>query len=92
MGNFDEEESANALRKYIITKFARSMLGVLKVTQNGNKPVWRYIPMQDFSLSSNINWSTSIANIDRQLYKKYGLSQEEIDFIERVDCKIKLNT
>lgn len=38
--------------------------------------------MQDFSSLSDINWSQSIPDIDKQLYKKYGLSQDEIDFIE----------
>lgn len=82
IGKFSSIEEANALKKYICAKFSRALLGVLKVTQNGNKPVWRYIPIQDFSTTSDIDWSTSIANIDKQLYKKYGLSQEEIDFIE----------
>ena len=41
-----------------------------------------YVPLQDFTTNSDINWNTSIANIDKQLYKKYGLSPEEIDFIE----------
>lgn len=82
IGKFEKASEAESLRKYICTKFARAMLGILKVTQNGNKPVWKYIPLQDFTSSSDINWNTSIANIDKQLYKKYDLSQEEIDFIE----------
>lgn len=58
------------------------MLGILKITQDNNRDTWRMIPMQDFSNSSDIDWSTSIAEIDKQLYKKYNLSNEEIDFIE----------
>ena len=38
--------------------------------------------MQNFTSNSDINWSASIHDIDQQLYKKYGLSQQEIDFIE----------
>ena len=38
--------------------------------------------MQDFSANSDIDWSKSVRAIDRQLYAKYGLSDEEIDFIE----------
>ena len=38
--------------------------------------------MQDFSANSDIDWTKSVAEIDRQLYRKYGLSQDEIDFIE----------
>lgn len=44
--------------------------------------VWKYVPRQDFTDKSDIDWSVSIANIDKQLYKKYGLSEEEIAFIE----------
>ena len=82
IGNFTKENEAKSIEKYIKSKFARTMLGILKVTQNGNKPVWKYVPLQDFSSNSDIDWNVSIANIDRQLYKKYGLSAEEIEFIE----------
>lgn len=82
IGNFKTEAEAVALKKYIKTKFARTMLSVLKVTQNGNKPVWRLIPLQDFTPASDIDWSQSISDIDRQLYKKYGLDDAEIEFIE----------
>lgn len=58
------------------------MLGILKITQDNNRETWRMVPNQDFTPNSDINWNTSIANIDKQLYKKYGLSPEEIDFIE----------
>ena len=58
------------------------MLGILKVTQNNPKDVWEYVPMQNFNKNSDIDWSKSIPEIDKQLYKKYGLSHEEIDFIE----------
>ena len=58
------------------------MLSVLKVTQMTNKDVWLYVPLQDFTSNSDVDWTKSIAEIDQQLYKKYGLSQEEIDFIE----------
>ncbi|MBP5620848.1 MAG: hypothetical protein J6X44_02405 [Thermoguttaceae bacterium] len=47
-----------------------------------NKDVWLYVPLQDFTSNSDVDWTKSIAEIDQQLYKKYGLSQEEIDFIE----------
>lgn len=82
IGRFTTEHEAKAVAKYIKTKFARAMLSVLKVTQNGNKPVWKYVPMQDFSSLSVIDWAKPIPEIDRQLYKKYGLDDAEIDFIE----------
>ena len=68
--------------KYIKTKFARAMLGILKVTQNNDKSTWKCVPLQDFTANSDIDWTKSIPEIDQQLYKKYGLSEEEIDFIE----------
>ena len=58
------------------------MLGILKITQDNTKETWRKVPIQDFTLNSDIDWSQSIENIDQQLYKKYNLSQDEIDFIE----------
>ena len=45
--------------------------------------MWKYVPIQDFTSNSDIDWSKSIAEIDAQLYKKYGLSKEEIAFIEK---------
>lgn len=82
IGSFENQsEAVNAL-KYIKTKFCRTMLGVLKVTQNGKRPVWKYVPSQDFTDNSDIDWSKSIPEIDKQLYAKYGLDQKEIDFIE----------
>ena len=58
------------------------MLGILKVTQDNNKPVWKFVPLQDFTSASDINWNGSISDIDRQLYHKYNLTNEEITFIE----------
>lgn len=82
MGFCDEKSEADALLKYIKGKFARAMLGTLKITQHNKRETWRNVPLQDFTSSSDINWNTSIQNIDRQLYKKYNLSPEEIEFIE----------
>jgi len=74
-------ESENAL-KYVKSKFARCLLGALKVTQDNNPDTWKYVPLQDFTPNSDIDWTQPIPDIDRQLYAKYGLTPEEIDFIE----------
>jgi hypothetical protein len=58
------------------------LLGTLKVTQDNKKDVWNNIPIQDFTVNSKIDWSKSIFEIDQQLYAKYKLNQDEIDFIE----------
>ena len=82
IGAFDTENEAESCLKYIKSKFARTMLGVLKITQDNNRDVWKYVPLQDFTAQSDIDWTKSVADIDRQLYQKYGLTQQEIDFIE----------
>lgn len=82
IGKFNSKIEAENAGKYISTKFARTLLSILKVTQNGNKPVWKMIPLQDFTSNSDIDWSKSVHEIDLQLYQKYGLSEDEIDFIE----------
>ena len=82
IGSFKTKIEAYNLIKYMKTKFCRSMLNVLKITQDITAQKLKFIPMQDFSNESEINWTTSISNIDRQLYKKYALSEEEIKFIE----------
>lgn len=82
IGAFETEEEAQAAYKYVVSKFARTMLGVLKITQDNPPEKWKYVPLQDFSSSSDIDWSQSIQSIDSQLYDKYGLSEEERNFIE----------
>ena len=82
VGEFDSLEEAEACLKYIKSKFLRTMLGILKITQDNTKAVWHYIPLQDFTINSDIDWTQSVADIDRQLYQKYDLSPEEISFIE----------
>ena len=81
-GSFEDISEAESCMKYIKTKFARALLGTLKITQDNNKETWANVPLQDFTVDSDIDWSQSIEDIDRQLYRKYGLSQEEIEFIE----------
>ena len=83
IGAFETESEGEACLKYIKGKFSRAMLGTLKVTQDNNPPTWANVPLQDFSDKSDIDWSKSVREIDRQLYAKYGLSDDEIAFIEK---------
>ncbi|MHA6526116.1 Eco57I restriction-modification methylase domain-containing protein [Tessaracoccus sp. G1721] len=82
IGAFDDETAADACLKYVKSKFARALLGVLKITQHNPAKVWKYVPLQNFTPSSDIDWSKPISQIDQQLYAKYGLDSEEIAFIE----------
>lgn len=81
-GAYDSEQEATNLLSYIKTKFARVLLGILKVTQGNKSDTWVHVPLQDFSKNSDIDWSKSIPEIDKQLYAKYGLTDDEITFIE----------
>ena len=82
VGEANSLNEALAIEKYIKSKFARAMLGVLKITQDCPAPKWKYVPLQDFTSSSDIDWTKSIHEIDLQLYDKYGLTAEERHFIE----------
>ena len=76
------ENSANNIRKYFKSKFARFMHGIAKASHDASRTTYKFVPVQDFTSNSDINWSKSIAEIDKQLYKKYGLSEDEINYIE----------
>lgn len=82
LGTFESEYEVIALKKYYHTKFFRCMLGILKTTQDAPARVYKFVPLQNFNKNSDINWNKSISDIDAQLYKKYNLNKEEIDFIE----------
>lgn len=66
------KEAATNLAEYLHTKFARFCHSLAKASQDATSKTYRFVPMQDFTRS----WS------DEELYKKYSLTQEEIDFIE----------
>ena len=83
VGAFDTRAEADACLKYIKTKFARVMLGILKATQHNPPATWSKVPLQNFTATSDIDWSADISDIDAQLYRKYGLSASEVEFIER---------
>lgn len=82
VGRFEDRQQAENCLKYIKSKYSRTLLGVLKITQDNPPEKWKYVPLQDFTSASDIDWTQSVADIDRQLYAKYGLDDEEIQFIE----------
>ena len=81
IGEFYTLCEAMALKKYIATKFVRALLGALKTTQDITPEKWKFVPQQDFSEASDIDWSRSVEEIDAFLYKKYKLTDAEISFI-----------
>ena len=81
IGKFATLFEAKAVSKYVATRFARALLGVLKTTQDITPEKWKFVPLQNFSELSDIDWSLSIDEIDALLCKKYKLSAAERDFI-----------
>ena len=82
IGKFETLEEAENLAKYMKTKFLRYMVSILKTSQNVTQIVYGFVPMQDFTASSDIDWNKTIEEIDVQLYEKYKFTQKEIDYIE----------
>lgn len=79
---FDSQCEAENLKKYMRTQFVRFLLGSILLTQNIVRDKFRFVPIQDFTENSDIDWSKSVEEIDAQLYAKYHLSDDEIRFIE----------
>jgi len=72
IGPFEDEKHARNVISYMCTRFFRFLVLLRKNTQHATSRVYEFVPIQDF----NEPWT------DEKLYKKYGLTQEEIDFIE----------
>ena len=74
IGPFDKKEEMFNCHQYLHTNFARALLyfghGTMQVTAS----VFQFVPIQDFTSQSDIDWSQSITNIDKQLYRKYLLT------------------
>ncbi|MGF1532367.1 MAG: Eco57I restriction-modification methylase domain-containing protein [Bernardetiaceae bacterium] len=68
----DSEIKATNIETYLRTKFFRFLVSLRKITQHATRSTYTWVPLQDFTES----WT------DEKLYKKYGLTEEEIAFIE----------
>jgi hypothetical protein len=79
---FNTEEEAKCFIKYIKTRFFRVLVSAMKITQSAPSKVYKFVPLEKLNSSSDIDWSKSIPEINKQLYKKYGFTKEEIGFIE----------
>lgn len=84
IGKFADAQEASACLNYVKTKFARCLLGTLKATQHNPRDTWANVPLQNFTAISDIDWTQNIADIDKQLYRKYKLDEDEIAFIEKM--------
>jgi hypothetical protein len=76
--------SATNLCKYFTTKFARFQHSIGKASQDATSKTYKFIPVQNFTTDSDVDWNKTTEEIDKQLYTKYKLSNEEIDFIDEM--------
>ena len=82
VGAFDTYDQAYRVKKYMETKFVRYLVKIVKTDHMLGKDKFGLVPVQDFTSNSDIDWTKSVSEIDQQLYKKYSLTDEEIDYIE----------
>ena len=76
-------EEANNFKVYLQTKFLRALVSAIKITQSAPNKVYKFVPVQIFDSSSDINWSATIEEIDEYLFKKYSLTEEEKEFVRK---------
>ena len=81
---FEDVTSANCLKTYLSTKFVRFLLLQSLSSIHITKSSFRFVPIQNFTISSDIDWNKTVSEIDQQLYAKYHLTDEEIAFIEKM--------
>lgn len=84
VGPFEDQQIAENVKLYMNTQFFHLMVSILKQTQNAMQATYEFVPLQDFTSNSDIDWTQSIEDIDKQLYKKYKLTDEEIVFIDEM--------
>ena len=80
--NLFDENSAINVCKYLTTKFVRFLHKQAKASHDASSKTYRFIPIENFTCESDIDWSKSISEIDEQLFKKYNLLIDEIDHIK----------
>jgi site-specific DNA-methyltransferase (adenine-specific) len=81
IGPFDDEKTSKSVASYMISSFFRFMILLAKSTQHITQKNYQFVPMQDF----NEKWT------DEKLYKKYGITEEEIAFIESLIRPMEAN-
>lgn len=82
LDTFDEEIQAKNMVYYATTKFFRFLLLQALSSIHITKDKFCFVPLQDFTENSDIDWTKTIPEIDKQLYAKYGLTDSEVEFIE----------
>jgi site-specific DNA-methyltransferase (adenine-specific) len=73
-GRFDSEKKAERYATYLRTRFVRFLVSLRKATQHATKDVYAFVP----DIPLNCEWT------DEKLYERYGLTKEEIAFVESI--------
>jgi hypothetical protein len=81
-GAYATAEEAENLLTYLKTKFVRYLILQTITSQDLSPEKFMFVPLQDFTAASDINWSAAIEEIDKQLYEKYGVDEAERSLIE----------
>jgi len=81
IGPFNNENQSKNVISYLRTRFVRFLILLIKNTQDVPKKVYYFVPSQDF----NEPWT------DEKLYKKYGITKDEIEFINSMIRPMELN-
>ena len=85
VASFDNEAETVNCKKYIQTKFVRFLANLtVNVKATVTRNAFKFIPLQDFTENSDIDWTQTVAGIDRQLFSKYGLTEAEIAYINKI--------
>lgn len=81
---FDSQQEAEAAAVYFKTRLARFLIAQLALVQNLSREKFAYVPLQDFSEHSDIDWSQSVEHIEEQLNQKYHLTAEDIAYVNKL--------
>lgn len=80
-GTYGSDSEALNCISYMHTRFFRFLVFLRKISQHNTKDTFSFVPMQNF----NENWS------DEKLYKKYNITQDEINFIDSMIKQMEIN-
>lgn len=78
---FNSKDECENFVKYLKTRFFRALVLAVKITQSAPNKVYQFVPNLDYSSSSDIDWNKDIADIEAQLYAKYEIDDEQIEYI-----------
>jgi site-specific DNA-methyltransferase (adenine-specific) len=73
-GPFESKEQADIAARYLQTSFLRFLVSLRKISQHAMRGVYHWVPQQDWTQE----WT------DKKLYQKYGITEEEVAFIDRM--------